>query len=88
VAAVAADPIHDELNLIDGQRRGQRLPVLDHVRGLARRRKVDRDRPPVSHPHGALDQAQRLVLADQLRVPEGIDEHLRVHRPGERARPG
>jgi hypothetical protein len=63
-----ANPFDDQLNLVHRQRGRQRLPVLDHVGCLAGSWEIDRDRPAVTHPRRALDQAQRLVLADQLRV--------------------
>jgi hypothetical protein len=62
--------------------------VLDRIGCFAGGREVNGDRPPLTDPRGALDQAQVFVFTDQLRVPEGVDQHLRVHGPGERARTG
>src|SRR5262245_21091507 len=88
MATVATYALHDQLNLVNCERGRECLPILDHVGGLAGGRQIDRDRPPVTYARGALDQPQRLVLADELGVAGRVDENLWVHRPSERSRPG
>ncbi len=62
--------------------------MLHDVSSLPSGRKIHGDRPSGTLPGRTLNQPQRLVLTDELRVPERVDQHLRVHRPRERPRPG
>jgi hypothetical protein len=57
-----ADTFDDQLHLVHRQRRRERVPILDHVGGLAGRGEIDGDRPALALPVRPLDQPQRFVL--------------------------
>jgi hypothetical protein len=72
VPTVTPHALDEQLHFVHGQRRGQRFSVLNHVDGFASSREIDRDRPPGTDPAGPLDEPQRLVLANERGIPEGL----------------